>query len=62
MHVTKQRMVSTLQWLIIGEPIIAKNGLQVRALMVIYWKAHKPVYFVHSYVLSVTQQYKHRTT
>jgi len=30
--------------------------------MVIYWTAHKPVRFVRSYALSVTQQYKHRRT
>ena len=28
--------------------------------MVNYLKAHKPARFIHSYVLSVTQQYKHR--
>jgi len=27
-----------------------------------YWKAHKPVRFIRSYVLYDTQQYKHRTT
>ena len=27
-----------------------------------YWNAHKPVCFVLSYVLSITQQYKQRTT
>ena len=31
---------------------------RVHASMVNYWKAHKPVRFVLSYVLSVTQQYK----
>ena len=30
---------------------------QVYALMVNYWKAQRPVHFVRSYVLSVTQQY-----
>ena len=32
---------------------------QIHTLMVNYWKAHKPVCFVHSYVLSITQQYIH---
>jgi len=26
-----------------------------------YWKTHKPVHFVLSYVLSITGQYKQRT-
>ena len=26
-----------------------------------YWKTHKPVRFILSYVLSVTQQYRQRT-
>ena len=34
----------------------------VHASMINYWKAHKPVHFVHSCVLSITQQYKLRTT
>ena len=29
--------------------------------MVNYWRAHKPICFICSYALSVTQQYKHRT-
>ena len=32
---------------------------RVHASMVNYWKAQKLVRFIYSYVLSVTQQYKH---
>ena len=32
----------------------------VSTSMVWYWKVHKPVCFIHSYVLSVTQQYKQK--
>jgi len=37
-----------------------KNGKHTS--IVNYLKAHKPVCFLHSYFLSVTQQYKHRKT
>ena len=30
--------------------------------MVDDWKTHKPVSFVRSHVLSIRQQYKHKTT
>ena len=42
--------------------MLQNKGWSVHAFIVNYWKAHKPVCFVRSYVLSVTQQYKHRTT
>jgi len=42
--------------------MLQNKECRAHTLMVDYWKAHKPVHFVQIYVLSVIQQYKHRTT
>ena len=44
-------------WLITS----SKEKWKAHALRIDYLKAHKPVCFVLSYVLSITQQYKQRT-
>ena len=42
--------------------ILQNKEWRACASMANYWKAHKPVRFIRSYVLSGIQQYKHRTT
>jgi len=47
---------------ILSHVMLQNKELQAHASMVNYWKTHKPICFIHSYVLSVTQQYKYKTT
>ena len=49
-------------WFILPRTMLQNKEWWAHALMVNYWKVHKPICFVHSHVLSVTQRYKRRTT